>query len=77
MVERGYRMRGKAAGMKETQLLPSRFQLGDIVRVGSLHAMRPVTGICFRDSKVSYEVGGQFFDSEHVNEPLRSVKSLT
>lgn len=58
-------------------ILPSRFQLGDMVRVAGLHAKRPITGICFRAGKVSYEVAGQFFDSEFVCEPLRVVEGVT
>lgn len=49
--------------------LPSRFQLGDQVRVGSF--MGPVTGICFRAGKIHYEVGGVMYDSAFVLEPLR------
>lgn len=48
-----------------------------MVRVAGLHAKRPITGICFRAGKVSYEVAGQFFDSEFVCEPLRVVEGVT
>lgn len=51
--------------------LPSRFQLGDVVRVRSMTGM--VSGICFREAKVFYEVGGIMHASDDVTEPLRSV----
>lgn len=59
-----------------TTILPSRFQLGDMVRVAGRHAYRPVTGICFRAGKVSYEVAGQFFNSDDVHEPLRIIEAV-
>lgn len=51
--------------------LPSRFQLGDIVRARGATGM--VSGICFRKAKVFYEVGGIMYASDDVMEPLRVV----
>lgn len=58
-----------------TSLLPSRFQLGDLVRAPGIQGNRAITGICFRAGKVSYEVGGLFIDSGFVNEPLRLAEA--
>jgi hypothetical protein len=55
--------------------LPSRFQLGDVVRVGATNG--PVTGICFREAKVFYEVGGIMYHSDDVTEPLKVVPHPT
>lgn len=41
--------------------LPSRFQLGEVVRARGIVA--PITGILFREGKVYYEVGGVQHDS--------------
>lgn len=60
------------AALKESDDLPSRFQLGDVVRVGSQSGM--VSGVCFRQGKVFYEVGGVMYASDDVNEPLRAIE---
>jgi hypothetical protein len=53
-------------------LLPSRFQLADIVRARGATGM--VSGICFRKGKVFYEVGGVMHPSDDVMDQLREVK---
>lgn len=53
--------------------LPSRFQLGDLVRAPRM-PRAAITGICFRAGKVSYEIGGLFFESENVNEPMKLIE---
>lgn len=51
--------------------LPSKFQLGDVVRAKGQRGV--VTGIMFRAAKVFYEVGGVVFESNDVAEPLKVV----
>ena len=54
-----------------TNVLPSRFQLGAKVRARGITGM--ISGICFREGKVYYEVGGVMHQSEDVLEPLSVV----
>lgn len=53
--------------------LPSKFQLGDIVRARGQTGM--VSAVCFREAKVYYEVGGIMYESDDVMEPLSMVVS--
>lgn len=55
-----------------TDHLPSRFQLGDTVRARG--AVGKVSGVCFREAKVFYEVSGVMYESDCVTEPLRVVE---
>lgn len=51
--------------------LPSRYQLGDVVRARGAPGM--VSAVCFRLGKVYYEVNGVVHDSDHVKPMLQVV----
>lgn len=63
--ERTHDLRGRMS-----EELPSRFQLGDKVRIVGQKDNHAITAVCFRAGKVTYEVAGMMFESEHITNPI-------
>lgn len=55
------------------QILPSRYQLGTMLRTRRDSEAFPVTAICFREGKVNYELNNGFYSSENVLPALQVV----